>query len=142
MIYTDMTRKAIKLCFKSHEGQLDKSGVPYVLHPIHVAEQMDDEISTVVALLHDVVEDTDTTIEDIRALEFPEEVIEAVALLTKTKYSSYDEYIKNVKTNKIATKVKLADIEHNSDLTRMPIVSKEALARNEKYARAKEYLLN
>ena len=66
MIYTDLTRKAIKFCIKAHEGQLDKSGIPYMLHPIHVAEQMEDELTTCVALLHDVVEDTDYTIEDVK----------------------------------------------------------------------------
>lgn len=70
MIYTELTNKAIKLAYQAHEGQLDKAGMPYILHPIHLAEQMDDEISTCVAILHDVVEDTDVTFEDLEK-EFP-----------------------------------------------------------------------
>ncbi len=141
MIYTDMTRKAIKLAFKAHEGQMDKSGLPYVLHPVHVAEQMDDEYSTCVALLHDVVEDTDYTINDLKNEGFPKEVIDAVAAITKPREMSYEDYIKIVKKNPLATKVKLADIQHNSDLTRVVKVSEEDIRRNEKYDRAKKYLL-
>ena len=68
MIYTDKTKQAIKLCFKAHEGQVDKSGLPYAHHPLHLAEQMDDEAGTIVALLHDVVEDTDYTLKDIKGM--------------------------------------------------------------------------
>ena len=66
MIYTDKTRLAIKIAFSAHDGQFDRSGIPYILHPLHVAEQMNDEDTTIVALLHDVVEDTSITIEDLR----------------------------------------------------------------------------
>lgn len=142
MIYTDLTRKAIKFCIKAHEGQLDKSGIPYMLHPIHVAEQMEDELTTCVALLHDVVEDTDYTIEDVKKEGFPDSVVEAVRVLTKPRNIPYMDYIKVVKTNPIAVKVKLADIEHNSDLTRVVEVTEMDLRRNEKYKKAKEFLLN
>ncbi len=74
MIYTELTKRAMGLCFEAHKDQLDKSGLPYVFHPYHVAEQMDDEVSTVVALLHDVVEDSDYTIGNLRSMGFPEEV--------------------------------------------------------------------
>lgn len=140
MIYTDMTRKAIKFCVKAHDGQLDKSGLPYMLHPIHVAELMDDELSVCTALLHDVVEDTPYTIEDIKKEGFPEAVTEAVRILTKSRDMEYMDYIKRVKTNPLAVKVKLADIEHNSDLTRVPVVSEADIMRNKKYKKAKEYL--
>lgn len=140
MIYTDMTRKAIKFCVKAHDGQLDKSGLPYMLHPIHVAELMDDELSVCTALLHDVVEDTSYTIEDLKKEGFPEAVTEAVRILTKSRDMEYMDYIKQVKTNPLAVKVKLADIEHNSDLTRIPAVSEADIMRNKKYKIAKEYL--
>lgn len=140
MIYTDMTRKAIKFCIKAHDGQLDKSGLPYMLHPIHVAEMMDDELSVCTALLHDVVEDTSYTIEDIKKEGFPEAVTDAVRVLTKSRDMEYMDYIKRVKTNPLAVKVKLADIEHNSDLTRVPVVSEADIMRNKKYKKAKEYL--
>ncbi len=140
MIYTDMTRKAIKFCIKAHDGQLDKSGLPYMLHPVHVAEMMDDELSVCTALLHDVAEDTPYTIEDIKKEGFPEAVTDAVRILTKNRDMEYMDYIKRVKTNPLAVKVKLADIEHNSDLTRVPVVSEADIMRNKKYKKAKEYL--
>ncbi|MBQ8412835.1 MAG: HD domain-containing protein [Lachnospiraceae bacterium] len=142
MIYTDMTRKAINLCFKAHEGQLDNSGVPYVLHPVHVAEQMDTEDSTCVALLHDVVEDTDYTLQDLVDAGFPDRIVEAVRCLTKKPGIDYMEYIKVVKTNPLATKVKLADMEHNSDLTRLNTVTDKDVRRNDKYQKARMYLEN
>ena len=76
MIYTDKTKKAMKLCFEAHKDQVDKSGMPYVFHPFHVAEQMTAEATTIVALLHDVVEDTDYTLEDIAAEGFGKEILE------------------------------------------------------------------
>ncbi len=82
MIYTDITKKALKLCFEAHKDQLDKSGMPYVFHPFHLAEQMEDELTTAVALLHDVVEDSGYTLDDLRAMGFPAEVTEAIALMT------------------------------------------------------------
>ena len=70
MIYTEMTKKALKLCFEAHKEQIDKSGMPYVFHPFHLAEQMQDEETTIVALLHDVIEDTDYTLDDLRKMGF------------------------------------------------------------------------
>ena len=78
MIYTEQTVKALKLCFVAHKEQTDKSGLPYVFHPFHLAEQMKDEATTCVALLHDVVEDSDMTLEGLREAGFPEEIVEAV----------------------------------------------------------------
>ena len=76
MIYTELTKKALKLCFEAHKDQVDKTGIPYVFHPFHLAEQMKDEYTTVVALLHDVVEDTNITLADLEK-EYPKEVIDA-----------------------------------------------------------------
>ena len=78
MIYTPLTKKAINICFQAHKEQKDKTGLPYVFHPFHLAEQMKDETTTVVALLHDVVEDTNITFNDLRKEGFPEEVITAL----------------------------------------------------------------
>ena len=80
MIYTPLTKKAIKLAYKAHKGQYDKAGLPYITHPLHLAESMDDKYTTIAALLHDVVEDTDITLDDL-ANEFPKEVIDALKLL-------------------------------------------------------------
>ena len=82
MIYTELTKRALLLSFEAHREQRDKSGMPYVYHPFHVAEQMKDEYTTVVALLHDVAEDTDITIEDIRKMGFPDRVCDALRCLT------------------------------------------------------------
>ena len=84
MIYTPITKKALKLCFEAHKEQVDKSGMPYVFHPFHLAEQMKTEETTVVALLHDLVEDTDYTVDDLRSL-FGDKVATLVEGLTKIK---------------------------------------------------------
>ena len=138
MIYTANTNKALKLCFEAHKEQRDKSGLPYVFHPFHLAEQMEDEESTVVALLHDVAEDTDYTLEDIAAMGFSRNVMEALALLTHDEAVPYLEYVKALRNNLIARRVKLADLRHNSDLSRLDAdqIDEKALARVNKYAEA------
>ena len=141
MVYTDKTKQALKLCFKAHEGQVDKSGLPYVHHPLHLAEQMDDEESTIVALLHDVVEDTDYTLKDLKEMGFGDAVIEAIDFMTHRPEVPYMDYVKEIAKNSIARKVKLADLNHNCDLTRLnhEPTSKD-LERVEKYKKAKELL--
>ena len=136
MLYTALTKKAMKLCFAAHKEQTDKSGLPYVFHPFHLAEQMPDEKSTVVALLHDVVEDTSYTLEDLRAMGFPEDVLEAIAQMTHAKGVPYLDYVAALRDNPLARRVKLADLCHNSDLTRLDVVDEKALARVEKYRKA------
>lgn len=142
MIYTPLTMKAMKLAYEAHHGQLDYNGMPYVFHPYHLAEQMTDEITTCAALLHDVVEDTDWTIEQL-AEAFPPEVVQAVALLTHDDGTDYFDYVRRIRENPVAKAVKLADLAHNSDQTRCigSGLSDEQLARwREKYSRAKEIL--
>lgn len=141
MIYTKMTNRAMELAYRAHHGQFDKNGVPYVFHPFHLAEQMDTEETVTAALLHDVVEDTDYTLEDLRAMGFPDPVLEALSLLTHDPSVPYMEYVKRLKNNPIARAVKLADLTHNSDLSRLPAVTERDLARVEKYRRAKALLL-
>lgn len=140
MIYTPTTKKAMKLCFQAHKEQTDKSGIPYVFHPIHLAEQMKDEDTTVVALLHDVVEDTEYTIADLEAMGFNERVIAAIKLMTHADDVPYMDYVAKIKDNPIAKTVKLADLAHNSDITRMDFVDEKAKARVEKYANAIQLL--
>ena len=82
MIYTQLTNKAMQIAYRAHHGQTDRSGVPYVFHPFHLAEQMETEETTVAALLHDVAEDTELTLDDLREMGIPEWVLEALALLT------------------------------------------------------------
>jgi len=140
MIYTPLTKKAINLIYEKHSGQFDKAGLPYVLHPIHVAESMDDETSTLVALLHDIVEDTDITVKDLIDLQFPLEVVETLKYLTYEDGVDYYKYIQNIGTNEIATKVKLADLKHNSDLSRLDVVTQRDVERVKKYKRCIDYL--
>ncbi len=136
MIYTPLTKKAMKLCFAAHQHQVDKSGMPYVFHPFHLAEQMTDEETTITALLHDVVEDTAYTLEDLRDMGFPESVLRAIALMTHEDWVPYLDYVARLKSDPIARAVKLADLRHNSDLTRLDTVDAKALARVEKYKKA------
>lgn len=142
MIYTEATRKAMKVAFDAHRGQVDRAGIDYVNHPLHVAELMDDEASTCAALLHDVVEDTDWTIENLREEGFSEDVLDALVLLTHEDGVSYMDYVAALKGNSIARKVKLADLAHNSDLTRLPEVNEGDLRRVRKYEEARKMLLS
>lgn len=139
MIYTDLTCKAMKLAYDAHQGQTDKSGLPYIFHPFHLAEQMKDEVTVCIALLHDVVEDTDITIEELET-EFPEEVTEALKLLTHDKATDYSDYIMKIKESPAAREVKLADLRHNSDISRIRDKSirssEKTLQRIEKYRKA------
>ena len=142
MVYTPLTLKAMRLAYAAHHGQLDKSGAPYIFHPIHLAEAMDDEFSCCVALLHDTVEDTWVTIEDIRR-EFPAEVADAVALMTHDDSVDYFEYVRAIGKNPIAKKVKLADLAHNSDLSRIvgtDINESKLDILREKYRKAQKIL--
>ena len=141
MIYTPLTKKALKLSFEAHRDQVDKTGLPYVFHPFHLAEQMTDEVSCVCALLHDVVEDTDYTLDDLCERGFPEEVIAVLALLTHEEGVPYMEYVGKIKENPIAVQVKLADLAHNSDESRLDVIDEYALRRAEKYRAARELLL-
>lgn len=136
MIYTPLTKKALVISFNAHKNQTDKSGMPYVYHPFHLAEQMDDEYSTCVALLHDVVEDSETTLDDLTAAGFPKEVTEAIRLMTHDDSVPYYDYIEMISKNPLAAKVKLADLRHNSDLSRLDVVDGKALQRAQKYEKS------
>lgn len=139
MINTKLTRLASKIAYRAHDGQTDKAGVPYIFHPIHIAEQMDSEESCVVALLHDVIEDSNITLE-ILSKYFNDDIITALRVLTKKENDDYVMYIKRVKTNKLATKVKIKDLEHNRDLTRLDEVTDKDRKRSLKYWQAIRYL--
>ena len=143
MIYTEMTIKAMKIAYEAHLGQLDYNDVPYIFHPYHLAEQMDDEVSCTVALLHDIVEDTPITLSDLEQI-FPAQVVEIVRLLTHDENIDYFDYIREIKKNPIATKVKLEDLKHNSDESRSigsNLTQDQLLYWKTKYAKAKEILL-
>ena len=120
MLYSEKIKLAAKICFDAHKDDVDKSGYPYVMHPIHLAEQMDDEDSTIVALLHDVVEDHG----DKYSLEylsscFSNNIIKSIILLTHKEEVPYMEYVKEIKKDETARKVKIVDLKHNLDVSRL-----------------------
>ena len=141
MINTQLTRKAMKIAYEAHQNQVDRAGVPYIYHPIHLAEQMNTEIECVVALLHDVVEDTEITFEELEQF-FPKEAIDALKLLTHDKKVDYMKYVEEIKKNAIAKKVKIADITHNADETRLDTITTKDIERRNKYKEALEFLKN
>lgn len=138
MLHTPLTHKALCIAYRAHEGQRDKAGVPYIFHPFHLAEQMPDELTTCVALLHDVVEDTPLTLDDL-AGDFPPAITNALALLTHQPGTSYDDYIRALRDDPIAATVKRADLLHNSDESRLalcPINDAEKTRLRQKYQKA------
>lgn len=142
MIYTEMTIRAMQVAYAAHQGQVDYNQVPYIFHPYHLAEQMDDEICCTVALLHDVVEDTPITFEELEK-DFPREVIEAVRLLTHDDEEDYFDYVRRIKEHPVARRVKLEDLKHNSNQSRCvgSDLTEERLQHwKEKYAKAFEIL--
>lgn len=144
MIYTDKTMKAMRVAYDAHHGQLDKGGAPYINHPLHVAESMTTEAETIAALLHDVVEDTDITFDDLLEMGFPVESVDAVRVLTKTDDADYEAYVRNIRENPIARRVKIADIRHNMDLSRIGMTEEtmtdSVRTRREKYQKSYDYL--
>ena len=140
MIYTPLTKKAMQICFEAHKDQVDKSDLPYIHHPLHLAEQMTDEVTTIVALLHDVLEDSPITMDQLAEEGFPAEALEAIALMTHGDDVNYMDYVKKIKQNPIAKAVKLADLAHNSDTTRLDVVTAKDLERVDTYNQAKALL--
>lgn len=128
--------KAIQIAAQAHAGQKDKFGAPYVLHPLRMMMRMESGTAMMAAVLHDVVEDSDWTLERLRGEGFSEEVLQAVDCLTNRNGESYDEFIARVETNAIARQVKIADLEDNMNVKRIGEMSPKDLARIEKYHRA------
>lgn len=138
MIYTEMTKKAMKISYQAHKDQVDKSGIPYIFHPIHLAEQMETEEAVIVALLHDVVEDTEWSINALEQEGFSKDIINALVLLTHHNEIEYLDYIRKIKhsSNQYAKIVKIADLKHNSDISRFDNIDEEISKRIEKYTKA------
>lgn len=140
LIYTPLTKKALKIAFDAHRNQLDKSGIPYVVHPLHLAEQMETEEEICTALLHDVVEDSPYTLQDMQEEGFPDAVLQALELLTRQPDVPYLDYVVRLWKNPIARKVKLADLAHNSDLARLDRVTDRDRRRVLQYRMAQAVL--
>ena len=135
-----MLELALSIATKAHRGQFDKAGIDYIEHPIFVASQVDSEEEKAVALLHDVIEDSSVTAEELLNAGLPETVVTAVQILSKKKGQDYQTYLKTVKSNPLARAVKLADLKHNSDLSRLETITDKDLEGLEKYKKAIDYL--
>lgn len=136
----DFIEKAFNIALKAHEGQIDKGRFPYIFHPVWVALHCETEKQKVVALLHDTIEDSIYSINDLRRDGFSDEVIDAVEAITRFPDEEYMTYIKRCAKNKIAKKVKILDLTHNMDLSRIQNPCIKDKERVEKYAIAKNYL--
>lgn len=141
MLYTEQINKALKLCYQAHAGQVDKAGIPYVFHPFHLAEQMTEEATVVAALLHDVMEDTPYTLQDLQRLGFEPRILEALCLLTHEEGIPYQDYVRRLSVDPIARAVKLADLRHNMDESRNASLPRNE-ERNARYRKAYDFLLS
>lgn len=140
MIYNNRINWALKVAYGAHLNQVDRAGVPYIFHPYHLAEQMDTEDEIIVALLHDVVEDSDLTLDELIELDdqdvLTSDVITALKFLTHQKDERYSDYIYRIRKNYLATRVKIADLKHNSTLSRLKKSKESDFKRNKKYSLA------
>lgn len=128
--------RALQIAVNAHAGQLDKSGAAYIFHPIRVMSRCASPAAKIAALLHDVVEDTPVTFGDLEQEGFSAEVLAAVRLMTHDPNIPYEDYITEILTNPIASEVKLADLEDNSDIRRLQAIDDRAVARLRKYLSA------
>lgn len=128
-------QRAIEIAVHAHRDQSTKDGQPYVLHPLTLMMRVDSEIEKIAAVLHDVVEDTPVTQDELKSEGFSDEVLAVVELLTHPEGMSYDDYIDRLAVNPIARKVKLADLGHNMDITRIPDPTQNDFERLQKYHR-------
>jgi (p)ppGpp synthase/HD superfamily hydrolase len=127
---------AITLALDAHRGQSDKSGQPYILHPLRVMFRCTTDAQRIVAVLHDVVEDTGRTFDDLRKLAYPEDLLAALDCVTKREGESYEAFVERAAANPIARAVKIADIEDNLDLRRLPGVAEKDIERLARYVKA------
>ena len=131
--WSELLEKAIKIAVSAHEGQRQKDGTPYILHPIHLMQQLSDPAARIAAVLHDVVEDTAVSLEELRSAGMPAEVMEALRLLTHEEGMPYADYIRRIAQNALARQVKMADLSHNMDVRRLPILTERDHDRLLKY---------
>jgi len=134
--------KAIIIATKAHSGQVDKGGHPYILHPLTVMMNVETNVEKIVAVLHDVLKDTELTLNDLESEGFGYDVLIPLGILTKGKGISYDDYIKQIAKNNVARNVKIQDIRNNMDLSRIENLSKRDFERNKKYKKALHFLIN
>jgi len=133
--------KAIEIAVTAHKGAVDKGDKPYILHPLAVMMSLETDVEKIVGVLHDVVEDTHWSFEALREEGFSEDIIEALRSVTKSdEDSSYIDFIKRAKNNAIGRKVKIADLKHNMDISRIPSIVNLDIERLERYRKSLEIL--
>ncbi|MFW2487982.1 GTP pyrophosphokinase [Clostridium chromiireducens] len=137
-----MIEKAILIAVNAHKGQVDKGGNPYILHPLRLMFSRKDETEKICAVLHDVIEDTDVTLDYLREQGFSKEVLSALDALTRRNDENYEQFIDRIIENKIACNVKLADLNDNMDISRIKNPTEKDYERLEKYKKAKYKILN
>ena len=135
-------QRAYEIAAKAHAGQVDKAGMDYIHHPLTVASFVETDDEKTVALLHDVVEDTFVTLQNLSDAGFSDVVVHAVDCVTKREGEELQEYLQRVKSDRLATAVKLADLQHNSDLSRIPNPTEKDIARAERYRKEIAFLKN
>jgi len=128
--------RAIAIAAQAHAGQTDKAGAPYILHPLRMMLTLETEAERIVAVLHDVVEDTPVTLDDLRAERFTDEILAALESVTKRDGEDYEAFVLRAGQNPIGRRVKLADLRDNSDISRIPAPTEKDYGRLEKYRRA------
>lgn len=141
MSYNEFYDCALKIAIRAHEGQKDKSGREYIMHPIRVAERCKDPRAKIVALLHDTIEDTDITTDFLRSQSFPEDIINGVLSVTRKEGETYDNFVRRASENCIGREVKVADLEDNMDIRRLREITDDDVVRLRKYLRAWQYLM-
>lgn len=140
--YNEQFQIALELAVKKHKNQTDKAGNPYILHPLHVMENVKNKDAKIVAILHDIIEDTDVTEDYLLEIGISKHIVDAVVLLTHNDNTEYQEYVKNLSSNPLSKEVKITDLQHNMDLKRLPILKEKDLDRNRKYQIAYHFLIN
>lgn len=138
---TDLLGRAVAIAATAHQGQLDKANAPYIMHPLRLMMRGKDELEQIVAVLHDVVEDSDWTLEQLAKEGFPPEVIAAIDCLTRRAEESYDQFIDRILTNALATGVKRYDLEDNMMLTRMKVLDQKDIERLQRYHKAHQRVM-
>ena len=140
--YNEQLQFALELAIEKHKNQKDKSGKPYILHPLHVMETVKSDDAKIVAILHDIIEDTDVTEKDLLNAGLSKHIVDAIVMRTRTGDIGYMDYVKKVSSNPLAKEVKLADLQHNMDLRRISTLTEKDLDRTRKYQIAYHYLIN
>ena len=136
----ELLEKALRIAVNAHAGQVDKSGKPYIFHPVRVCCRCFTDEEKIVALLHDTIEDTDITAEDLLSEEFPRHIVDAILSISRKEGESYEDFVRRSSLNPLGRSVKLHDLEDNMDISRLEQVTEKDLERLNRYIKAYTYL--